>query len=88
MISDALDSDPFELMRVSSTDGSEGDDEDEVDESVLLDKKKNREMIDRIKVSCRCIALCKYICLRACRRSLHSLISILIYAEYDECHIM
>ena len=51
MISDALDSDPFELMRVSSTDGSEGDDEDEVDESVLLDKKKNREMIDRFKVS-------------------------------------
>ena len=63
MISDALDSDPFELMRVSSTDGSEGDDEEEVDESVLLDKKKNREMIDRFKVSCHYSTLRNYLCL-------------------------
>jgi hypothetical protein len=49
LISDALDSDPFELMRVSS--GGDGEEEEEVDSSVLLDKKKNREMIERFKVS-------------------------------------
>lgn len=53
MLSDALDSDPFELMRVSSSGGDENEEgeEVEVDDSVLLDKKKNREMIERFKVS-------------------------------------
>ena len=61
MILDALDSDPFELMRVSSG-GSESEEEEiEVDESVLLDKKKNREMIDRFKVSFHYITSCKQV---------------------------
>ena len=51
MISDALDSDPFELMRVSAVDAENEEEEVEVDDSVLLDKKKNREMIERFKVS-------------------------------------
>ena len=61
MILDALDSDPFELRRVSSG-GSESEEEEvEVDESVLLDKKKNREMIDRFKVSFHYITSCKQV---------------------------
>ena len=51
MVSDALDSDPFELMRVSAVDAENEEEEVEVDDSVLLDKKKNREMIERFKVS-------------------------------------
>ena len=58
LISDALDSDPFELM-VSSSSSSGGDGADKVPEEqeqddgsdVFLDKKKNREMIERFKVS-------------------------------------
>ena len=86
MISDALDSDPFELMRVSSTDGSEGDDEEEVNESVLLDKKKNREMIDRFKVSISSHCATIYV-----SKDLSPLTTKLVsyeFAEYDECHIM
>jgi hypothetical protein len=53
LVSDALDSDPFELMRDSSDgNGDEEEKEEKVDGSVLLDKKKNREMIERFKVSC------------------------------------
>ena len=51
MVSDALDSDPFELMRVSAGGAENEEEEVEVDDSVLLDKKKNREMIERFKVS-------------------------------------
>ncbi len=60
LISDALDSDPFELMKMpsSSCDDDDNvdeeeeqneDDDDDDDGSVLLDKKKNREMIERFK---------------------------------------
>jgi len=49
MVSDALDSDPFELMRVSAGGAENEEEEVEVDDSVLLDKKKNREMIERFK---------------------------------------
>lgn len=56
LISDALDSDPFELMKMPSPSCDDDDDVDEEEEqnddddgSVLLDKKKNREMIERFK---------------------------------------
>jgi hypothetical protein len=57
LISDALDSDPFELMKMtpSSCDDDNVDEEEEQQDdddnngSVLLDKKKNREMIERFK---------------------------------------
>lgn len=64
---DALDSDPFELMRVSSDDGAEDEEDKEevVDSSVLLDKKKNREMIERCKVSYGNILYYIYISFRA-----------------------
>ena len=78
MILDALDSDPFELMRVSSG-GSESEEEVEVDESVLLDKKKNREMIDRFKVSVYLFHILQAsISIRTCHRSPYNLISNMI----------
>lgn len=60
MLSDALDSDPFELMRVSSGGAENEKEEEEVDDSVLLDKKKNRQMIERFKVSHHLCCVCIY----------------------------
>lgn len=51
LISDALDLDPFDLMRVSSSGDGGGVGDRVRDEEDLLDKKKNREMIERFKVS-------------------------------------
>ena len=50
LVADALDSDPFELMKISSS-ATEGEEEEKIDDSVLRDKKKNRAMIERFKVS-------------------------------------
>ena len=51
VVADALDSDPFELMKVSSSVAENNEEEEKIDDSVLRDKKKNRAMIERFKVS-------------------------------------
>lgn len=52
LVCDAFDRDPFELTsnRGHSTDSDENDDDDDDDDG-LLEKKKNAELIDRVKVS-------------------------------------
>lgn len=51
LVADALDSDPFELMKISSSAAEGEEEEKKIDDSVLRDKKKNRAMIERFKVS-------------------------------------
>ncbi len=52
LIFDSLDSDPFELTKMAPNEHAEkGGIDDEVDEEVFLDKKRNAEVIARVKVS-------------------------------------
>mmetsp|Transcript_19658 Transcript_19658/g.39557 ORF Transcript_19658/g.39557 Transcript_19658/m.39557 type:complete len:459 (+) Transcript_19658:71-1447(+) len=50
LIFDALDSDPFELTKIAPSEHAEkAGDDDEADDEVLLDKKRNAQVIARVK---------------------------------------
>lgn len=51
LIFDALDSDPFELTKIAPSEHAQkAGDGDKADDEVLLDKKRNAEVIARVKV--------------------------------------
>lgn len=59
LIFDALDSDPFELMKVDGgEEGSGGDDNNEMEKDNLEEKRKNRVLIARIKVNLHKVEQC------------------------------